>query len=237
MDRREAVEVLVRGTVAGAAVWGAVGPLLGCAGAGGRAGTASVGQPIPADPQLRPVRKAAVVRPTGVPNVIARGQWTKTGPNRAEAKPMLPVKRITVHHDGMSPFGRTGWGDAVQRMEMIRRSHVGDQGWADIGYHYIVDPAGRVWEGRPMTLQGAHVKDQNEGNIGVMVLGNFEEERPTGAATASVEKLVVALMGRHKVRPNNVHTHRELASTACPGRYLQTFMASSRGRGGGIARA
>ena len=64
---------------------------------------------------------------------------------------------------------------------MIRRGHVNHNGWADIGYHFAVDRAGRVWSCRPLVWQGAHVKDRNEGNIGVLVLGNFEIERPTSA--------------------------------------------------------
>lgn len=110
-------------------------------------------------------------------------------------------------------------------------------GWADIGYHYVVDPAGRVWEARPIQLQGAHVKYNNEGNLGVMVMGNFEEQYPTSAASASLDDFVAELMRRHGVGVGRVYTHREIRPTACPGRNLQRVMESARSRGGALARA
>lgn len=168
--------------------------------------------------------------------VIARAAWTSAQPIPSRAEPMRVVQRITVHHDGMSPFFSTSQADAGRRLESIRNAHVG-QGWADIGYHFAIDPAGRVYACRPVALQGAHVKDQNPGNLGVMVMGNFEQQQPTAAALSTLETFVGALMRQHRVGTRGVFTHRELASTACPGRNLQTRMVRARASGGSLAFA
>jgi hypothetical protein len=72
-----------------------------------------------------------------------------------------------------------------------------------------------------MRYQGAHVKDHNEHNIGVMVLGNFDEQKPTGAQLTTLRGTLVKLMGYYDVPVSRVHTHRELNPTTCPGDALQ----------------
>jgi hypothetical protein len=149
--------------------------------------------------------------------------------------PMLPVRRITVHHDGMPPVSVRAHADVAARIEQIRMSHI-ERGWGDIGYHYIVDPAGRVWQGRPLTWQGAHVKDQNPGNLGVLCLGNFEMQTPTPAQLAMLDRFVSSQMHRYSVSLALVKTHREMAPTICPGRNLQRYMDQTRS-GGALASA
>lgn len=134
--------------------------------------------------------------------------------------PMLPVTRITLHHDGDSVFESTYRADAGDRLERIRRYHR-SLNWGDIGYHYLIDPAGRVWQGRPLSWQGAHVADQNPGNLGICVMGNFDRQQPTGTQIRAVERFVAECMTRYRVPLHEVRTHREMASTLCPGRYLQ----------------
>lgn len=169
-------------------------------------------------------------------NVIPRSSWAQASPIISRADPMVPANKITVHHDGMSPYFSTSQADAMRRLESIRKAHVG-QGWADIGYHFSIDPAGRVYGCRPLSLQGAHVKDQNPGNIGVMVMGNFEAQQPTAAALTSLETFVGELMRKYRIGTRSVFTHRELASTACPGRNLQSRMVAARSAGGKLAFA
>ena len=146
------------------------------------------------------------------------------------------VNKITIHHEGSSPFYSTNQGDVARRLESIRAGHV-SKGWADIGYHYVIDPAGRVWQGRPTSLQGAHVKDENPGNLGVMVLGNFESQRATPAQLATLDQFVASQMRQYGVSVRNVYTHRELRPTACPGRSLQAYMLQTRASAGRMARA
>lgn len=169
--------------------------------------------------------------PTPMPfsGVLPRSEWTRSAPVCSLMNPMLPVKHITVHHDGLAPFVSSDLRSSAQRIEMIRNGHRGN-GWGDIGYHFLIDREGRVWEGRPINFQGAHVKNWNEGNLGVCCLGNFEEQSPTPAQIAALERQLQVLMRTYGVPKSRVKTHREWAGakTACPGRSLQAQMVQMR---------
>jgi len=168
------------------------------------------------------------------PNVLPRSRWTRESPNLSLSNPMGSISRITIHHDGMPPVTLRSERDVAARIEAIRQSHV-RRGWADIGYHYVVDPQGRIWQARPRSLQGAHVKYNNEHNLGVLVLGNFMEQYPTQQALAALDAFVVANMHRFRVPMNSLYTHQELAATACPGTHLQSHMVQAREWRGSIA--
>jgi hypothetical protein len=142
---------------------------------------------------------------------------------------MNPIRYITVHHDGMHPFYDTHQQDVATRIETIRQRHRG-RGWGDIGYHFVVDPAGRVWEARPLAYQGAHVKDHNFANIGVVALGNFEEQSPSAAQLQALRRLLNRLMQLYDVPIERVLTHQEWpgAATACPGVNLQHYLQVMR---------
>jgi hypothetical protein len=171
-------------------------------------------------------------------DVLPRSAWARSGVARVnDINPMLPVGRITVHHDGMDSFTSTSQGDAAHRIETIRQAHVNQRKFADIGYHYVIDPGGRVWEGRSARYQGAHVQDNNEGNLGIMCLGNFDLHRPSSAQLSALDRFVATQMRRYRVAINRVYTHQEINPTACPGRNLQSYMVATRGREGNMRYA
>ena len=167
--------------------------------------------------------------------VIGRSAWTREQPKWKFSKKMNGVDRITVHHDALLIDGR-GQAWAASRLNKIRRSHLqrGSQ-WVDIGYHYIIDPDGRVWEGRPIDIEGAHVAATNDHNIGVMCMGNFERDRPTQAQLYSLDSMVADLMRRYRVPMGRVVTHQELKPTECPGNNLQSYMRQTRSSRGRLA--
>lgn len=190
----------------------------------------------PTRPEPKPVQQPDAA--AAFAGVLARAEWTKAQPVRSLINPMPgPISRITVHHDGMPPTTLgTKW-QTITRLEQIRQSHVNGRGWADIGYHFIVDPSGRIWEGRQLRYQGAHVQDNNPGNMGVLVLGHFDEQRPTPAAMSALDAFIAAEMRRFHVPLGRVYTHQEIRPTACPGRHLQAHMNATRSRSGRLAMA
>jgi hypothetical protein len=183
-----------------------------------------------------PERRVASGGAGPVSGVIPRREWTGTGPIASLVNPMNGVDRITVHHSAVISAGVRGKSDAARMLTSIRSSHV-TNGWADIGYHYIIDPQGNVWEGRPAKFQGAHVKENNEHNLGIMCMGNFDEERPNSAMLATLDSFLAERMRALRVPINRVYTHRELRVTECPGRNLQGYMIATRSGSGRLARA
>jgi hypothetical protein len=185
-------------------------------------------QPL-AGPSGRPMPQ-----PLGPTGVVTRREWTAAVPVTALANPMGGINRITIHHDGMPPVTLKSKADVAHRLELIRRAHA-NKGWADIGYHYALDPQGRVWECRPIIYQGAHVKDNNERNMGILVLGNFEEQTPTSAALTALDTFVADRMNALRIPISRVLTHQEISPTACPGRHLQGYMVATRQSRGRMA--
>lgn len=155
-------------------------------------------------------------------SVIPRRTWTRAGVGK-NINPLNGVNRITVHHAGGKPNWATDAGSTYRTLESIRGGHR-SQGWADIGYHFIVDRDGRVLEGRPLAYQGAHVSDNNEHNVGVMALGNFNDQRPSTRQLNALNATLSALAAAFQIPVDRVYTHRELGKTACPGSSLQNHM-------------
>ncbi|MDP7030353.1 MAG: peptidoglycan recognition family protein [Phycisphaerales bacterium] len=143
---------------------------------------------------------------------------------------MTPINRITIHHDGMAPFTSTDRSAATSRLESIRRAHLRrqPQPFGDIGYHYAIDPAGRVWAGRPISWQGAHVRAQNQGNLGIVVLGNYDQQALNSRQKRALVRFLQDQMNTYGIRSHRVATHQEMAPTACPGKSLQSFMVTAR---------
>ncbi|MEM9064212.1 MAG: peptidoglycan recognition family protein [Planctomycetota bacterium] len=182
------------------------------------------------DRPYRPQNPEPVWEGTAARGVIARSAWAHEQPRPWLADPMGRISRITIHHDGYDVFGSPHQTDAAERLELFRDRHI-KLGWADIGYHYAVDPAGRVYECRPVSLQGAHVKHNNEQNLGILVLGHHSLQAPTDEALGALARFVRAKQTEYRVPASRVYTHRELRPTECPGHNLQRRFDEIRRRG------
>jgi hypothetical protein len=194
----------------------------------------------PATISQAPAPQVPAPRPTQAPGpvqVIPRSAWTRAQPKWQYSKPMNGVQRITVHHDAINTRGERGQSFAVERLNTVRRGHL-DRGptWVDIGYHYVIDPDGRVWEGRPIRVEGAHVAETNDHNLGIMLMGNFEEQRPTSQQLSALDQFLAQQMRQYRVPMGRVYTHKELKPTECPGEHLQAYMGQTRGSRGRLAR-
>ena len=161
--------------------------------------------------------------------IIRRSVWAKGQPVPSLMNRMLPVRHITVHHTALR-FAESSEGATAAMMERVRLGHR-DRNFGDIGYHFAVDRAGRVWEGRPLNWQGAHVADKNEGNLGIVCLGNFDEQSPTSAQVDALKRFLRYTMTQYRVPTSRVKTHQEWAPTRCPGTQLQRYMVTMRSNG------
>ena len=166
-----------------------------------------------------------------VDGVIPRARWARGNPDGSDLNKMIvPIKWVTIHHDGLdSPMTETSMDASAARIEWIRCGHRG-RGFSDSGYHYVSDRDGRVWEGRSLRWQGAHVSKHNEQNIGILVMGNFDIQRPSQQQLDGMQKWVSTLLKRYRLEDGRVRTHGEWpgAKTACPGKHLQAAVANIR---------
>jgi hypothetical protein len=143
-----------------------------------------------------------------------------------------PFTRITVHHsaEATRELGRGTKAEVAAELRLLQKVHMKDRGFGDIGYHFLIDPDGRVWQGRALEYQGAHAAGANNvDNLGLCLLGDFERERPDGAALAALERLVEDLRRRFRIPKARVFGHLELTATLCPGNHLMSWVARYRG--------
>lgn len=132
------------------------------------------------------------------------------------AEPLLvrpKTDMIVVHHVAI-PSGDIS---AAQ----IHKAHLAN-GWAGIGYHYLIRKDGTIERGRPLATVGAHAYGENFHTIGICVAGNFNEENLEPAQYNALYNLIQNLCKIYDIMPDD-HTlvgHRDLNDTSCPGEYL-----------------
>lgn len=159
-------------------------------------------------------------------DINTRSEWEPGATIRSRLDPMGKIFRITVHHSAM--LLRSNSEDAAaDQIRNIQHVHIRKELYGDIGYHFLIDPMGRIWQGRELRYQGAHARgDNNRGNIGICVLGNFvrgrDGQRPTQAELDSLESLISHLSSKYGIGEDQVFCHSELVNTACPGPYLRS---------------
>lgn len=156
-----------------------------------------------------------------------RFQWTGEPPRLDRLRAASAYSRLTVHHTGTSTNHHEDYVMVAADIENVMTGHR-NRNFGDIGYHFIVDRAGRVWEGRSLQYIGAHVSAENEENIGIMLLGNFENQRPSLEQIQSLNKLTASLRTQFKIPRYRVYGHRDLGHTLCPGRYLYGYVGNMR---------
>ncbi|MBI5200105.1 MAG: N-acetylmuramoyl-L-alanine amidase [Elusimicrobia bacterium] len=151
------------------------------------------------------------------PEVIERANWGAKPPHEAYS-PLAP-ERFTQHHTAGKHT--TTLPESLAEMRFLQDFHQRGRGWNDIGYHFLIDGAGRVFRGRPIDAQGAHVLGQNEGNVGISLLGNYHppyNDAVSPAQREAIRRLGAWLRDRYGVAPSTYRGHRDYnPKTDCPG--------------------
>lgn len=128
------------------------------------------------------------------------------------------IDEIILHHT-WRPTAREYKGE--QTVKAIYDFHVKNQGWSDIGYHFLIAPDGAIWAGRPIENAGAHTRGRNAHSVGVCLIGNFDEEELTARQRTSLIVTLSALLQRFKLTPQEINFHRDYAPyKSCPGMKL-----------------
>lgn len=128
------------------------------------------------------------------------------------------------HLEGADLRAETEYMRAIEHLHLSR-------GWLALGYHFVVMPSGRIFQGRPLRVLGAHVRGHNRGTVGVSLAGDFNVEQPTARAVEAITYLRRHLIPRGQEVP--LVGHRDLADTPCPGRFLYPYVVQD----GAVARS
>jgi len=150
------------------------------------------------------------------------GAGLALGPAVAAAPAAHRFTRATIHHTATPsdyPAAR------VRAIDAYHRS----LGWDGIGYHVLVGADGSLWFGRPLDRDGAHVRGQNAGNLGLAFIGDYTSGPPSAAALAAARAFLALAMAAYGFGPERVYFHKELARTACPGAWDKRLVVPNGG--------
>jgi hypothetical protein len=184
------------------------------------------------------------------PGVVTRAQWGADESIRNPEPPSFaPLRKLIVHHTD-TPNGDP---DPAATVRAVYTYHVKSRGWNDIGYNFLVDERGRIYEGRysreygPGEIPtgedrdgrgviGAHAEGANTGSVGVALLGTFTAQGPTAAAVEALQAMLAWKADRHSINVlagdsyPNLAGHRDTKATSCPGDRLYDRLPELRRR-------
>jgi hypothetical protein len=189
-----------------------------------------------------PYRVPAVAAAAATPTIVPRLSWGADESIRRAPPVYAPSLRFAVvHHTaGQNNYTRAEAPAIVKGIELY---HVKGNGWNDIGYNFLVDRFGTIYEGRyggiDRNVIGAHALGFNTGSVGVAVLGTYGNTAPSQAAQNALEKLLAWRLDLAHVDPLGLLTvisggseryprdvpvllraisgHRDTGYTECPG--------------------
>ncbi|WP_436777278.1 peptidoglycan recognition protein family protein [Yinghuangia sp. YIM S09857] len=196
---------------------------------------------------------AAPGRAAGRPAIVTRGEWGADETLRdLDVKYTNTVKVMFVHHDNNT---YATCADSPSVLRSIYRYHVETNGWADIGYNFLVDRCGTVFEGRAggvdKPVLGAHTLGFNTNSSSVAAMGTYTDTAPPDALLDSMSRVIAWKLGLHgadplgkaqltsgdsgsrfpagtNVRFNVVSGHRDAFNTECPGERLYEALPKLR---------
>jgi len=177
------------------------------------------------------------------PDVCDRDCWCPTCPIDNTPEFTEPTHLI-VHHSA----GNNESNNFATVVEYIWDLHTKTNGWDDIGYNWLIDPNGILYEGRGDNLQGAHFSCINENTVGICVIGDYTSVEPSEAAVNTLVNLLAFEATEHDIdieaqsyheigefNLNNVAGHRDssgstnaCSSTACPGNSFYPLLTDIR---------
>jgi putative cell wall-binding protein len=186
------------------------------------------------------------------PAIVTRAGWgadesISSGPSVAST-----VTHVVVHHTASTNSYSAA--EAPAQVRGFQRYHVLSNGWSDIGYNFLIDRYGVIYEGRRGSIDqaviGAHAAGFNTRSIGVSLIGDFTSQAPTSAALASLRRLLAWKMGAYGIDPTDtvsitsggspkyaagtrvdlptISGHRDTGLTSCPGWKLYAKLGDLR---------
>ena len=188
---------------------------------------------------------------TVAPTVVPRAAWGADEKIRRAPPSYAPAVRFSiVHHTaGTNGYSRA---EAPAIVKGIQLFHVQSNGWNDIGYNFLVDRFGTIYEGRyggvDRNVIGAHALGFNTGSVGIALIGSYGSSGPSPAAQDAIERLIAWRLDLAHVDPTStvafvsggsdlfdadapvtlraVSGHRDTGRTSCPGNSLYGRLGS-----------
>ena len=217
----------------------------------------------PAVPRAARIAAAAARRRAGAPVIIPRSAWGGDSVAVRAAPSYGQVQLAFVHHT--VTLNEYGPEDSAAMVLAIARYHRDHNGWNDLGYNFLVDRYGQIFEGRAggveLAIVGAQAQGYNSVSTGAACLGTFSDVAQTEAGMEGLAHLIGWKLSLHGVPVagqvtvtsaggeanrypagqavtfERIAGHRDGNATACPGDVLYGQLADLRARAGKYATA
>lgn len=189
----------------------------------------------------------------GDPGVITRERWGADPITPRWIPRLVSLEGAVVHHTaGSNAYAAS---DSARLVRNIHHYHANIRGWGDIGYNFLVDKYGQMFEGRDRSYDapwsqmsvGAHAAPRNTNTLGISVMGDYTRVAPTSASLDAVVKVLQWRFNAAGIDGRGTFTfsdssspsprivgHNYVASTACPGPYISNWLPTLRTRVGGL---
>jgi hypothetical protein len=145
-------------------------------------------------------------------DIISRAEWGARAPRSRSTVSWSQRREFIVHYSE---------GPTSQTVRQIQNFHMDGRGWSDVGYNFLVDVSGRIYEGRGWLVVGAHAPDHNTSGIGVCMIGRDGDATP--AAKRAIRWLYDEA-ARRAGRSLKKLGHRDVYATSCPGNELYAWV-------------
>jgi len=194
----------------------------------------------PAIPDTTTTEQAIESRscPCAPPDVQRRNDWCPTGDCPESANPgFTNATHLIVHHSA----GANEAEDWAAVVRSIWDFHVNTRGWDDVGYNFLVDPNGVIYEGRGRDILGAHFCGSNTGTEGFCLMGTYTDIPPTDAALETLTRTLAWRACAENIKPtefsfhagsgrvlNHISGHRDGCATECPGQMTYDLLPDLR---------
>lgn len=185
--------------------------------------------------------------------INSRASWGARAPKSTPSIASSGLRMAVVHHTaGSNSYTAAQVPGVIRGMQAY---HMDTQKWSDLGYNFVVDKFGGLWEGRAggtsNAVVGAHAGGFNTGTVGVSVMGDYTGIAASSAALESVSKIIGYRLQAYGIPPQGrvnftsgggtkyaagtvvdlprVIGHKDVGLTSCPGRIYDN-LGSIRGR-------
>ncbi|MFJ9178820.1 N-acetylmuramoyl-L-alanine amidase [Streptomyces sp. NPDC102360] len=154
-------------------------------------------EPTETVPEARP---STVVKP----HIITQAQWGASTEYNGTPVYDDSIKAAVVHHTGVDVDNSSPCANSAARVRTVQQEHIA-KGWYDIGYNFVVDRCGQIFEGRSggmdLPVHGAHDYGFNTDTVGISYLGNFQSAKPTKAGLDAIARVVAWKFGQYGLDP------------------------------------
>ena len=194
--------------------------------------------------QIFDLTKMELVNSYPRPPVVTRTEWGCPQGQGSLGNPSLTSPSHLIVHHSAGTSSSNDWPAVVRAIYTL---HTQSNGWSDIGYNWLIDANGVVYQGRAWwqntndNVLGAHFCGKNSNTMGVCVMGTYTSVSPTEAAKASLAEILAYKADERNINPlgnsyhtasgftlNNISGHRDGCATACPGTNLYNQLPTIR---------